>query len=447
MSLSSRNPIRLDGARAAVLGGTAGRGAAFAGTARHRGAALAGTVVRAAALAAASVIAATILAPAAFGAEIYYQPLVQLSTAYNTNVELDPLHKTGAEGYFADASTIVGIATPDSETTLQPRVLYNYYPSVKDLDRLEGFLNLNSRYSWQRDRFNITGFFDHRDDTNAEQPGAQVNPVTPDIGNTTPTTGRVQTGTTRNWLILDPTFTHLITPLKSIGVAAEYQRLTFSPEDTTGHIPFNYYLGRAFYSWTQNARTDYTVSAFGSRYVAGTIDSRSTSEGVNGTMKYNWTQTLHSELSGTYERSKFEETSPNTFNQTSNSWAAEASTIYTGPIASYRVSIGRSIVPSAAGGLYATDQLRGQYDSDFTERLHFTGAVRYFRDRTIAGFRGNDTRDYLTSYVNLKWMMTRTVFLAGSYSYTRQKYRADPASADANRVSFTVGYAGLGRQR
>jgi len=125
------------------------------------------------------------LAPAG-AAEIYYQPLLQLSTQYNTNLDLTPIasEKRSGEGYYADAATTFGIATPTTETTLQPRVLYNYYPSATDRDRLEAFLNGNGRYSWQRDRFNWYGTFDHRDDVNAEQPGAaDNNTVNPGTGN------------------------------------------------------------------------------------------------------------------------------------------------------------------------------------------------------------------------------------------------------------------------
>src|SRR5579864_5502598 len=101
-----------------------------------------------------------------WAAEVYYQPVVTLSSAYNSNVDLTSTAKQSATGYFADASSLIGIATPTSETTLMPRVLYNYYPTVRGDDRLEGFLNLNGRYTWQRDRFNLAGLYDHRADVN-----------------------------------------------------------------------------------------------------------------------------------------------------------------------------------------------------------------------------------------------------------------------------------------
>ncbi len=67
---------------------------------------------------AAAVATLCAIAPAG-AAEIYYQPIVQLSTAYNTNLDLTPIasEKRSAEGYYADAATTVGIATPTTETT------------------------------------------------------------------------------------------------------------------------------------------------------------------------------------------------------------------------------------------------------------------------------------------------------------------------------------------
>jgi hypothetical protein len=294
----------------------------------------------------------------------------------------------------------------------------------------------------------ITGFFDHRDDRNAEQPVAtEPNPTDPGNGTTTPSSGRVNQGTTRNWLILDPTYSHLLTPLSSIGVAGEYQRLTYSPDDASGHVPFNYYMGKLFYGWTQSQRMDFVVSGFGAKYLAGNIDSTSTTAGVNGSMKYSWTQVLQTQVSASYQREKTEETDPRVFDRTSNNWAGSVSTTYDGVTSKYRVSIGRSIIPGSNGGLYVTDQVQGQYDRDLTERLHITGAIRYFRDRTVNLPGNEDLRNYLTPFAKIQYMLTRTIFVAGSYTYVWQKYDVDPSGAAANRVALSFGYVGLPRQQ
>ena len=400
---------------------------------------------------AAAAVAAAACATGAGAAEVYYQPVIALSTAYNSNIDLDPLHRQSAEGYFADVATSIGIATPQSDTTLQPRLLYNYYPSASQRNRLEGFLNLSHRYSWQRDRFSLAGFFDHRDDVNAEQPGAATNPLNPGLGDTPGTTGQIRVGTTRNYTILDPTFTHLLSPLSAIGIAAEYQRMDYSPSDTSGHLNFNYYSGRLFYSKTLDLRTDIAVGAYGSRYQAEAIDSHSTSAGLQFNGGYNWTEVLRSDLTVQWQRTKFQENRPQTdlfIDETSNPWAATFSTVYKEQISSYRFSIGRTIYPSSAGSLYTTDQVRGQYDRELSQRLHFMGAVRVFRDRQTTGVtHGTNTRNYATGTVKLEYMLTQRIFVAGNYTYVYQKYHLDPTSAQANVVSLSFGYRGLGPKR
>ncbi|MBV8803539.1 MAG: hypothetical protein JO042_00805, partial [Sinobacteraceae bacterium] len=49
-------------------------------------------------------------------AEWWYQPIVSLASAYNSNIDLDPNFKHSAVGYFADAATNIGISTPTSDT-------------------------------------------------------------------------------------------------------------------------------------------------------------------------------------------------------------------------------------------------------------------------------------------------------------------------------------------
>jgi hypothetical protein len=397
----------------------------------------------------AGIVAAIAAAPAG-AADIYYQPIVSLSTAYNTNLDLSPLaaDKRSAEGYYADAATTIGIATPQSETTLQPRVLYNYYPTASDRNRLEAFLNGNSRYSWQRDRFNITGSFDHRDDVNAEQPGAaDVNTVNPGTGNTTPTTGRTLVGVTRNYLIVDPTFTHQLTALSGVGVATEYQRMSYSQEDSN-HVGYDFYQGKLFYSKTIDLRTGFDVGVYGNHYESKVVDSHSNSGGVQAGAGFNWTQTLHSNLSVQFQQTQFRETSDTRdVSVTSHPWGANFSTVYDAQTSKYTFSLGRTLYPSSAGGLYQTDQVRAQYDKDYTARLHFTAAIRVFRDRNVSGVVNDDYRNYAAGNLRVQYMLTPRLFVATAYTYLYQKYRFDLNSAQADVINVSFGYRGLDRQR
>jgi hypothetical protein len=388
---------------------------------------------------------------AAGAAEIYYQPILQLSTAYNTNLDLSvpPEPKRSGEGYYADAATTVGIATPTTETTLQPRLLYNYYPNQTDRNRLEAFLNGTGRYNWQRDHFSWFGVFDHRDDVNAEQPAAaEDNTVNPGTGTNTPTTGRTAVGVTRDYLIVDPTYTHSLTPLSGVGLAGEYQFMGYS-EENANHIGFDFYQAKAFYSKTVDLRTDFQVAVFGNHYQARFGDAHSNSGGVSGNVGYNWSQVLHSNLSASVQQTDFKETQQNgNLDVKSHPWSAVFNTTYdAGETTKYGFYLGRAIYPSSVGGLAQIDQVRAQYDHDFTQRLHFTGAVRVFRDRTVSGIQNANYRNYGTGNLRVQYMLTQRLFVASAYTYVYQKYKFDPASADASVINVSFGYRGLDRQR
>ncbi len=383
---------------------------------------------------------------AASAAEYYVQPIASVSSAYNTNVELAraPAPRNSAVGYFADAQSIIGIATPTSDTTLIPRLLYNFYPTQKDLDRLEAFLSLNGRYTWQRDRLTLSGYFDRRDDLNAETPSADYNPNSP---GTTSTTGRINLGTVRDFADFQPNYAHYLTPLSQIGVAGEYQRAHFSPDDAFGHVNYNYYLGRGYYTYTFSPRLETSFSGFGSRYRATNIDSVSTSGGAGGSATYAWTQTWSTTVNAGLQHTHQVQTAPSQFDGTANPWSATLSTAYTGQVDTYRLDAGRTIAPSSAGGLFRTDQIRAQYTHNFTPRLTALAAVRYFRDGVVTGIFGNNSRNYLTSNLSLQYMLTRTIFVQGMYSYVWQKYHVDPTGASTNIAMVTIGYRGLERQR
>ena len=97
----------------------------------------------------------------------------------------------------------------------------------------------------------------------------------------------------------------------------------------------------------------------------------------------------------------------------SHPWSAVLSTIYNaGEPTKYSFYLGRAIYPSSVGGLSQTDQVRAQYDHDFTQRLHFTGAVRVFRDRTVSGVQDGNYRNYATGNLRVQYMLTQRLFVA-----------------------------------
>src|SRR5262249_7315193 len=145
-----------------------------------------------------------IAVPPSGAAQVYIQPVVTLSEQYDSNLDLAPDEQQANIGYLADVATLFGFASPNSDTSIRPRLRYWQYPDETILNRLEAMLDLNSSYSTARSRFNVFGRFDHLNDTEAEIPSAVYNDVTP-AAPTITQTGVIALNVTRNNYWLSPT--------------------------------------------------------------------------------------------------------------------------------------------------------------------------------------------------------------------------------------------------
>jgi hypothetical protein len=394
----------------------------------------------------ATLLCAAMAAAPVFAAQVYVQPVAAISAETDSNLDLLPASQGTAktvEGYVADASALIGIATPDSDTTIRPRIDYRDYPSASEDDRLEGNLDLVSAYRDQRSKGSVYLGLERRDEFNAELSSALYNPYGP-VPPTSPETGRTVQGATRESVILLPDYSYNISPLVAAGVSGIYQKLNYSPENSA--INFDYYLGKAYLRWTLDQKNDLTVGAYGSKYQASGFDSRATAAGATLALDTSWTPLLSTGVAVDYQRTNIDTAIPTPFKTTANPWGATVSAAYKGEVNQFRMNAGRVITPTGGGGIYVNDQLQLQYSRNFSQRLAFTGATIALRNRGLSRDVSGDDRTYERTVVDLKWMMTRTWFMQGGYQYTWQKFQVDPDGASNNRLYISFGYQGLGRQ-
>ncbi len=109
---------------------------------------------------------------AAWGAQVYVQPQIDLRTEANDNLDLKPAGTPEGDiyGFIADAQTLVGIYTQRSETSVRPRLRFQEFPDRDDLQRVEAFLDLRSRYNWERSEFLLIGRYALQDSYNVDTP-------------------------------------------------------------------------------------------------------------------------------------------------------------------------------------------------------------------------------------------------------------------------------------
>jgi hypothetical protein len=388
---------------------------------------------------------AVLLPGLAVGAEVVVTPSGYVGAETNSNLDLTPGGQAEVTGYVADLASVIGIATPNSSTTIKPRIDYREYPSDKGDDRLEAYLDFNSFYKGQRSSASISGTLDHRDEFNAEQNSALYNDINP-TQPTAPQTGRTITGATRDSIYVVPSYTYSLTPRIAAGVSGLYQKVDYNPNNDSRFVDFDYYQGKVFVVWSFSQKSDLTFGGYGNKYNATRFDSKATAEGGSVDLGTSWTPLFSTRASVVVQRSDIESLIPPVFNGTVNAWGGSLNATYKQETQQFRTDLSRLITPSGGGSVYIVDQLQLQYDRRITQRLSLTTAAIYLRNRALTAAVSGNGRDYLRSVVEVKWMVARTWFVQGGYQYTWQKYQLDFDGAANNRVYLRFGYQGLERQ-
>jgi hypothetical protein len=378
-------------------------------------------------------------------AQYYVQPTATISAENDSNLDLTPGGSPAVQGYIGDAEALFGIATPDTDTSIRPRIDYRNYPSDSGDNRLEEYLDLNSYYRSPRSKASVYFGFERRDELNAELTSAFYNPNAPVLP-TNADTGRTTIGATRTNFTLLPDYSYSITPLTAAGVSGMVQQFQYSPDNSFDAIDFRYFLGKAFLRFTLDQKNALTVGGYGSKYEATKFDSTADAGGVSLQLETNWSPLLTTSASIQYQHTELEDSLPTLYKATVNPWGANVSATYQAEESQFRLNGGRVITPTGGGGIYVNEQVQLQYSRSFTPRFSLTAAAVALRQHGITSNINGDDRTYFRPVVEVKYLMTQTLFVQGGYQYMWEKYEVNPDGALNNRVYIRFGYQGRGRQ-
>lgn len=382
---------------------------------------------------------------AAHSAEVFVQPTGYVGAESNSNLDLTPGGQPEVNGYLANFASLIGIATPNSSTTIKPRLEYRNYADDAGDNRLEEYLDFNSYYKAERSTANISGTLDHRDEATAELNQATYDDVNPNQP-TAPQTGHIVNGATRDSAYVLPSYTYSLTPRLAAGVEGLYQKVNYSPNDDSRYVDFNYYQGKAFLVWTLNQTSDLKFGGYGNKYDATRFDSKATAQGGSVELNTTWTPLFSTRASVVLQRSDIDSGIPPVFNGTVTTWGGDLNASYKAVTQQFRADLSRLITPSGGGSVYVNNQLQFEYDRMLTQRLSLTAAALLLRTRGVTAEVSDNGRNYVRTLIEAKWMMTRTWFIQGGYQYTSQKYEVNPDGAANNRLYLRFGYQGLNRQ-
>jgi hypothetical protein len=393
-----------------------------------------------------AVFAALATPPAARAADVYIQPAGSLTVEGDTNLDLDPGQKTRTEGNLVSASSIIGVATPDSDSFIRPRVEYRNYPEDSGDNRVEGYLDFNSTFRSQRSSTAVYGSLEHLDELNAELPSAlydNLNPVSP----TSPETGKAVIGATRDSALVVPTYNFHYSPLLGFGFSGLYQRIDYSPNDAVAHVDFAYYFGKASATYTLSPRSELSIGAFDAKYEATRYFSDARGAGGTLDLDTDWTPLFSTTASVVYEHVEVDTAIPTPFRGSKNAFGATVSAAYKTLVSQYRVNAGQLVTPSGGGSLFLTDQIKAEYDRDINYRWSVTGAILALHNRGITSNLDVDNRTYVQTLAEVSYNLSPTWYLQGGARYMWEKYQINTSGAADTRVYFRIGYKGLPPRR
>jgi hypothetical protein len=388
---------------------------------------------------------ACLLAGAASAADVHTQPVIELRAEQNDNFGLVPGGSPDSDvyGYIADALFVVDMATPRGDTMLRPRVRYQDFPDRDDLERFEGFLDMRSQYRWERSTFGMIGHLSHQDLYNNETAGGDFDPTDPDAGGGSDS-GDVVVGETRDKIELLPTFEHRITERARLGLGIDYAASRYDAEQgAETKTDYDFGQADAYVTWAVNPVSDFSAGAYVSRYEAKDDSEQTDAIGVQMGYAYRWSEQVGFEGTLFYEEDDIQEFDPIPLEETISNFGGYLTAYRTHEVSEWRVSVGRSFVPTGDRGKSEVDELRLQYERQISPRLTFRGVGRYETRNSLGGTDGGVDRDFARADLSLRYLVTRNWYLGGGYTYMWQDRAVAPQSADNNKFFVTFGYQGL----
>src|SRR5688572_11160602 len=314
----------------------------------------------------------------ALAADVSTEPRVDLRVEQNDNLNLDPetTPESDVLGYIAEMDLLMGIRTPKGDTSLRPRVRFQDYPDRDDFERFEGFLDMLSRYEWQRSAFEFNANFAHQDLYNSDTPGGGFDPLDPGGGD--PDGGEATIGQTRTSLGIRPNFEHEVSERARLGMFVDYIAARYDAEDgPSTRTDYDYGVVDGYLSWAASPSSDFTVGAYVSRYEAE--DELETTDAIGGRLGYvyRWNPTDGLEATVNFERNDTETLEPVLVEESTNDFGGTLTAFRKLEVSEWRLSVGRAFVPTGDSGKSVIDRFRLQYDRLLSERLSFRGTARY----------------------------------------------------------------------
>ena len=372
----------------------------------------------------------------ALGAEWSVVPSIRLQSSYDDNIYLTTGSHKSIWGVSVSPLLRLGKRTQNSEIFLTGRATFNHYSQKQAVNPDAQIITLASHYDTQLNVWRLDGYY-KRDTTSTT---IAVEPDTTSVtgsGSSIVNVNLVPVEVRQNDLSLHPSWTRKLAPKTSLSLGYGFNDVFYDGSHTSLSDYQQHGIGAAI-SHKITQRDDLGVMANASLYRASSFNNEANNYGIQMTLDHDYTETLHGTLrvGGRY-------TSSTVANQKTDTAGLLLTAILNkqySEVTSYRITLGRSVLPSGSGEVVETDLLAGQVSRDLSPRLNFALWGNVFKEKSINVNTSGVSRTYLDIEPSLRYQITRQWTVDGSYRYRWQKYRSASTSADGNAVFISLNY-------
>jgi hypothetical protein len=371
----------------------------------------------------------------------------------------DNQSSNGANGLFADFRLDSAYRTQRDVVTLVPRFRgYQYTGSDDRLDDDDYSLDLNASRRWDTATASLrAGYRDNGIRTN------EFNTAIP---------GQTSNDSQETWTF-GPSFSYTLSARNSLQFGADLTDITYDASPTSGYYDYRNSNVQATWIHAFNEKTSALLSANGGRFKAtdpySIAENTTDSYGATIAVERKLTPTVTATVTLGSSHSDQDVDVPAFFidgfgyfclqpgfspgaeglcsiSESSDNFVGGLTLRQASEVMTTTLEYSQSQSPRSNGTSVISDNVRLAFDRTLSKR--FTGSISllYASDSALGNY-GREDRTYYSAYGTLRYRLTETLSLTGSYYYSVNDDDANSDKQTNNRLFLSLVYRGVGIRR
>ena len=366
-----------------------------------------------------------------YGEYWYFEPEANFRLEFNDNRRLTLEPHESVWGTIVAGGVNVGAMSPRVELTLSPLLKFSDYSGGENITYSDQFLNGALKINNEKALWTLSGNYT-RDTT---------------IVSELEDSGLVQFDNRRESYDLKPSWTRAISSRINVGLNLSYRDVSYENGLEIGLFDYtvNSLLGDISFAASEKQQVGFAV--FRSAFDVSDIDYVSDSYGAQLSITSNWSERIHTNITGSFRYSDIAIASfSGEIEESDRGWLFDAqltSRLERGHVA---VNISRSIDPSGLGTEVQRDRLRLSLYRPIRQRMSGTMALIAMHQEDIRESSATRARDYGRVSGDLQWRIIPLWSLRAGYAFTMQRFENADSEARSNSVYIQFEYAGRKQQ-